>query len=470
MAPAVTPKLMAAHRFNPTILREYDVRGIVGETLSADDARALGCAFGTRLVESGGRTVAVGYDGRATSPELAEALVAGLLSCGLDVRQVGMGPTPMLSFAIKHLPTDGGVMVTGSHNPPAYNGFKMTLQGRPFFGADIHTLGDLAASGEFASGQGTADEIDLREAYVARLAEEFQPARMAPIAWDPGNGAACDVLNMLCGSIPGHHHVINGIVDGTFPGHHPDPTVAENLVQLQDHVREHGCELGIALDGDGDRIGAVDGQGRILWADQLMMLFAEDVLHENPGASIIADVKSSQALFDEIGRLGGDPLMWKTGHSLIKSKMTELSAPLAGEMSGHIFFADRYYGFDDGLYAAVRLLALLERRQTTLAALHDQLPVMCNTPEVRFPCPEDRKFAVIDEVAGRLASLNADVTTIDGVRVNTSDGWWLLRASNTQDVLVARCESHNQEGLSRLKQDLCGQLEQSGLSPPENFL
>jgi phosphomannomutase len=470
MAPAVITDAMAAHTFDPTILREYDVRGIVGETLSADDARLLGLTFGTRLVESGGGSVAVGYDGRPSSPGLAEALVGGLLSCGLDVRQVGMGPTPMLSFAIKHLPADGGVMVTGSHNPPDYNGFKMTLQGAPFFGDDIRALAGLAAAGEFTAGRGSADEIDLRQIYSARLAEEYQPARMASIAWDPGNGAAGDVLNMLCSAIPGHHFVINGIVDGTFPGHHPDPTVAENLAELQAHVLEHECELGIAFDGDGDRIGAVDGQGRILWADQLMMLFAEDVLLGNPGASIIADVKSSQALFDEIGRLGGDPVMWNTGHSLIKSKMAELSAPLAGEMSGHIFFADRYYGFDDGLYAAVRLLALLERRQTSLAALYDRMPAMCNTPEVRFPCSEERKFAVIDEVAARLASANADVTAIDGVRVNTPDGWWLLRASNTQDVLVARCESHDESGLSRLKRELCDQLGESGLSPPENFL
>lgn len=470
MAQAVTGEAMSANSFNPTILREYDVRGIVGETLTTDTARILGVTFGTRLVQSGGRTVAVGYDGRLTSPELAEALIDGLKSCGLAVRQVGMGPTPMLSFAIKHLPTDGGVMVTGSHNPPEYNGFKMTLQGAPFFGADIQGLADLAAAGDYASGAGSVEEIDLREAYAARLAEEFQSTRMTSIAWDPGNGAAGEILNMLCATIPGHHHVINGIVDGTFPGHHPDPTVAENLIELQAHVLEHNCELGIAFDGDGDRIGAVDGQGRIMWADQLMMLFAEDVLHSDPGASIIADVKSSQALFDEIGRLGGNPVMWNTGHSLIKSKMAELSAPLAGEMSGHIFFADRYYGFDDGLYAAVRLLALLERRQTSLAALYDQMPVMCNTPEVRFPSSDARKFAVIEEVAGRLAKANADVTTIDGVRVNTSDGWWLLRASNTQDVLVARCESSDADGLARLKQDLCDQLAESGLSPPENFL
>lgn len=457
---------MAPHRFDPTILREYDIRGVVGDTLSADDARAIGQSFGTRIVETGGSSVAVGYDGRETSPDLHEALAEGLKSCGLQVRRIGMGPTPMLSFAIKHLGTDAGVMVTGSHNPPDYNGFKMTLQGKPFFGADIQALGELAAAGTFASGTGGDDETDLREVYTARLAEEFMPTRMANIAWDPGNGATGEVLNFLVGTLPGHHFVINGIVDGTFPGHHPDPTVAENLVQLQDCVRENECELGIAFDGDGDRIGVVDGQGRILWADQLMMLFAQDVLADTPGVPVIADVKSSQAFFDEVARLGGQPVMWKTGHSLIKSKMAELSAPLAGEMSGHIFFSDRYYGFDDGLYAAVRLLRLLERRQMSLAELYDAMPVMHNTPEIRFPCAEDRKFKVIEEVAARLNAAGADVTAVDGVRVNTADGWWLLRASNTQDVLVARCESAHADGLAALKQDLATQLAESGVATP----
>ncbi|MDA0787407.1 MAG: phosphomannomutase/phosphoglucomutase, partial [Proteobacteria bacterium] len=257
--------------------------------------------------------------------------------------------------------------------------------------------------------------------------------------------------------------------DGTFPGHHPDPTVAANLVDLQNHVAEHDCELGIALDGDADRIGVIDGRGRILWADQLMMLFAEDVLLDNPGATIIADVKSSQVLFDEIARLGGVPTMWKTGHSLIKSKMTETGAPLAGEMSGHIFFADRYFGFDDGLYAAVRLLSLLERKGETLADLLDKLPVVCNTPELRFPCSEDRKFAVIGEVEARLSEAGADVSGIDGVRVSTPDGWWLLRASNTQDVLVARCEAGDESGLARLKQDLSDQLAASGIEAPADL-
>jgi phosphomannomutase len=458
-----------SHKFNSTILREYDIRGVVDDTLTRDDAYAVGRAFGTCVVESGGDEVALGYDGRLTSPGLAEAVLDGLMACGLHVKRVNMGPTPMLSFAIRHLDTGSGIMVTGSHNPANYNGFKMTLAGKPFFGDAITRLGTIAETGSYASGTGGVEDIDVREDYVNVLAQEHQPLRMARVAWDPGNGAAGEVLNMLCSRMPGHHHVVNGIVDGTFPGHHPDPTVAENLVDLQNHVAEHDCELGIAFDGDGDRIGVVDGLGRILWADQLMMLFAEDVLRDDPGATIIGDVKSSQVLFDEIARLGGMPVMWKTGHSLIKSKMSETGSPLAGEMSGHIFFADRYFGFDDGLYAAVRLLGLLERQGVTLAELRDRIPEVHNTPELRFPCTEERKFAVIDEVEARLAAAGADVTAIDGVRVNTADGWWLLRASNTQDVLVARCEALDADGLDRLKNALTDQLELSDIAAPADL-
>ena len=458
-----------AHSFDPTILREYDIRGVVGETLTRDDAYAVGRSFGTCVVENGGDQVALGFDGRLTSPDLAEAVLDGLMACGLAVKRINMGPTPMLSFAIRHLETGSGLMVTGSHNPADYNGFKMTLAGKPFFGDDIKRLGEMARSAGYSEGSGSVEDIDVREDYVAVLAQEHEPMRMARVAWDPGNGSGGEILNMLCSRMPGHHHVVNGIVDGTFPGHHPDPTVAANLVDLQKHVAEHDCELGIAFDGDADRIGVVDGRGRILWADQLMMLFAEDVLRDDPGATIIADVKSSQVLFDEIARHGGVPVMWKTGHSLIKSKMAETGAPLAGEMSGHIFFADRYFGFDDGLYAAVRLLSLLERKGMTLAELRDELPEVCNTPELRFPCSEDRKFAVITEVEARLAEAGADVSGIDGVRVSTADGWWLLRASNTQDVLVARCEAGDESGLARLKQDLSGQLAASGIEAPEDL-
>ena len=457
---------MTRHQFHPTVLREYDVRGVVGDTITADDAGALGRAFGTRVKESGGRSVAVGYDGRLTSPSLQEALVEGLMSCGLAVRRIGVGPTPMLSFANKHLETDGAVMVTGSHNPPDYNGFKMTLQGKPFVGEAIQGLGPLAAGGKFADGQGSVSEHDVMDDYVSRLAEGFPASSSLRAAWDPGNGSGCEALRRLCDRLSGEHIIINGTLDGTFPAHHPDPTVASNLRQLQDVVAEKSCDLGIAFDGDADRIGIVDGHGRILWADQLMMVFAEDVLQERPGASIISDVKSSQTLFDEIARLGGKPVMWKTGHSLIKAKLAELNAPLAGEMSGHIFFADHYYGFDDALYAGVRLLSLLERQDRTLADFRDKMPDVVNTPELRFQCADERKFVVVQEVRDRLTASGAEVNDIDGVRVMSNGGWWLLRASNTQDVLVARCEAPTEPQLTLLKQQLLEQLRASGIQPP----
>ena len=460
-----------AHQFHPTILREYDVRGIVGDTLTEADAAALGAAFGTRIAGAGGTTVAVGYDGRASSPGLRTRLVAGLAGCGLHVHEVGVGPTPMLSFAVKHLGTDAGVMVTGSHNPPDYNGFKMTLQGKPFFGPDIPDLARIAAAADYTAGIGQVTEHDVTDAYVDRLLEEIGDGAGTPhVVWDPGNGAGADILSRLATRLPGTHRVINGTIDGTFPNHHPDPTVAENLVQLQDEVARHGADLGIAFDGDADRIGVIDGQGRILWADQLMILYAIDVLADNPGAPIISDVKSSQVFFDEVARLGGRPIMWNTGHSIIKSKMAEEQAPLAGEMSGHIFFADRYYGFDDALYAGVRLLRLLHRQGKSLAELRDAIPPAVNTPELRFPCDETRKFTVVDEIKDRLAASGADVNAIDGVRVNGPDGWWLIRASNTQDVLVARCEAADEASLDRLKQQIADQLTASGLTPPADLV
>ncbi len=458
-----------AHRFDPTILREYDVRGIVGETLSAADAHAIGAAFGSRLIAAGGASVAVGLDGRPSSPELEDALVQGLQGCGLRVLRVGVGPTPMLSFAAATLPADGGVMITGSHNPPEYNGIKMTLMGKPFFGADIQSLAEIAASDDIVAGTGSVETRDMRDAYADRLAAANPATRALSVGWDPGNGAACDVLNRLLTRLAGHHHVINGVIDGSFPNHHPDPTVLANLRQLQALVAERGCALGIAFDGDGDRIGVVDEKGRVLHADQLMVIYAGEVLAERAGAPIIADVKSSQVLFDEVARLGGQPVMWKTGHSLIKAKMLELDAPMAGEMSGHIFFADHYYGFDDALYAAVRLLAIIGRSGTSLAEFYDRMPHMVNTPELRFSCPETRKFAVVEEVRARLAQSGAEVNTTDGVRVRRDGGWWLLRASNTQDVLVARCEAGDEAALASLKSEVVEQLRASGLEPPADL-
>ncbi len=455
---------MTGHRFDPTILREYDVRGVVGKTLFAADSRALGRAYGTELRRRGGRNVVVGYDGRLSSPELEAALVEGLTASGLEVRRLGLGPTPMLYFAVFHLRADGGVMVTGSHNPPDYNGFKLMLGRESVHGEAIRDLGRIAASGAFAMGSGSVRETPVFEAYVARLAADYRGRRSLAVGWDAGNGAAGPVLAELTRRLPGRHRLLNERVDGTFPAHHPDPTVPENLTQLRDLVLEEGLDLGVAFDGDADRIGVVDGAGEILWGDQLMVLLARDVLKRHAHAPIIADVKASQVLFDEIERAGGKPVMWRTGHSLIKSKMSETKAPLAGEMSGHIFFADGYYGFDDGLYAAVRLLAVVSQASESLAEMRAALPKVVNTPELRFPCPEDRKFKVVEEVRTRLSEAKADVNLVDGVRVRTEDGWWLLRASNTQDVLVARCEAKDQRGLARLKQALSRELERSGVA------
>ena len=457
---------MGAHRFDPTVLREYDIRGIVGETLTAADARAIGQGFGTIVRESGGTKLCVGYDGRLSSPEFEAAVVEGLIASGCEAVRVGLGPTPMLYFAVYHCEADGGIMVSGSHNPPEYNGFKMMLGRAPFYGEDIVRLGEIVGAGAFATGAGSARAQPLIDDYVGRLAADFTEKRELSVAWDAGNGAAGPAMTMLAARLPGRHVFLNEGIDGNFPAHHPDPAMPENLEQLQRTVINEACDLGIAFDGDGDRIGVVDGGGEILWGDQLIVLLARDVLADQPGATIIADVKASQVLFDEIQSMGGKPLMWRTGHSLIKAKMAETGAPLAGELSGHIFFAHRYYGFDDALYAAVRLLSYLARSDKTLAQLRAELPKMVNTPELRFDCGDSRKFEVAEEVKTRLQAAGADVDDIDGVRVKTADGWWLLRASNTQSVLVARCEAHDEAGLGRLKAALIDQLRASKVEPP----
>lgn len=306
----------------------------------------------------------------------------------------------------------------------------------------------------------------IESRYVARLLEDYQPGRALTVAWDPGNGATAEVVRALAAALPGRHILLNDVIDGTFPSHHPDPTIPENLDELIAAVARERCDLGIAFDGDGDRIGVVDEKGRILWGDQLMAIFAEEVLKRRPGAPILADVKASQVLFDEIARLGGRPVMAPTGHSRIKAKLAETGAPLAGEMSGHIFFADRYYGFDDALYAAVRLLGILGNSAVTLAARRDRLPAVVNTPELRFPCPEERKFEVVREVAERLEEEGAEIDKTDGLRVRRPEGWWLLRASNTQAVLVARAEAKSEEGLLRLRGELKRQLARSGIALP----
>jgi phosphomannomutase len=465
------PDMINTHTFESTILREYDIRGIVGKTLHVLDAAALGRAFGSMIIRAGGKKVMVGYDGRTHSPDFEAALVDGLVSTGCDVVRIGLGPTPMLYFAVHHAKASGGIMVTGSHNPSDQNGFKMLMDkalpgGGPVYGQAIRDLAATAAKADYVAGTGSATSIDIREDYIARLLQDYKNQKPLKVVWDCGNGAAGEIVTRLVKKLPGEHTLLFADIDGSFPNHHPDPTEAKNLVDLQRVVAEKKADLGIAFDGDGDRIGAIDGQGRIVAGDQLLALYAAEVLKTHPGAAIIADVKASQVLFDFVASRGGKPIMWKTGHSLIKVKMAETNSPLAGEMSGHIFFADTYYGYDDAVYAAIRLLSVVGAAGKSLAELRDTLPSTVATPELRFPVDESRKFGVIDEVKKRLSVSGAKVNDTDGVRVMTADGWWLLRASNTQAVLVARAESQDEDGLRRLKQQIDNQLKESGLVLP----
>ena len=372
------------HEFDATSLREYDIRGVVGSTLHDADAFAIGRSFGTVVSRAGGKMVAVGFDGRLSSPHLSEALIKGLMASGMEVLEVGRGPTPLLYFAATTLETDGAVMVTGSHNPSNYNGFKMMLGKKAFFGADIQTLGRMAAASDVVDeSTGSRRAVDVVDAYIDRLLQDYDGgARKLRVVWDSANGAAGEVLERLLKKLPGEHTVLNPVIDGNFPAHHPDPTIAKNQEQLIAAVRKHEADLGIGFDGDADRVGAVDDEGTMLLGDQLMVVLARDVLREHPGATIIADVKASQVLYDEIAKAGGKPLMFKTGHSLIKAKMAEIEAPFAGEMSGHIFYADKWYGFDDALYVAIRLMGIVSRMDGKLSDVTGR----CRTWSTRRSC------------------------------------------------------------------------------------
>jgi phosphomannomutase len=380
----------------------------------------------------------------------------------------------MLYYAQKVLQADVAIMVTGSHNPPSHNGFKMMMGGKPFFGQSIAALGPLASQGPLAEGQGSVQDQPMEDAYIDRIVADWDGGeRPLTVVWDAGNGAAGAAMQRLTARLPGRHILLYADIDGTFPHHHPDPTDPHTLEDLIARVGLEQADLGIAFDGDGDRIGVVDNQGRILWGDQILQILAEDVLEHHPGATIIADVKASQGLFDEVQRMGGTPLMWKTGHSLVKTKMAETKAPLAGEMSGHIFFADKYYGFDDALYAAVRLLGILARRGEPLSERAARMPRMVNTPELRFDCCDELKFAVVEQVRTQAKASGAPVSEVDGVRVSTAHGWWLLRASNTQAVLVARAEADNAAHLAETQQamtTILGQaLQAQGLPLPSSL-
>jgi phosphomannomutase/phosphoglucomutase len=435
---------------SPNIFREYDIRGIADSELPNDGVESLGRAFGTYLIRRHSPKVNLARDCRLSSDRLHDALLAGLLSAGCQVTDLGIVPTPLLYYSVFHLHADAGVMITGSHNPSDYNGFKMMHGKSTIHGEEIQKVRQLIETADFETGAGSLDSFDIATPYVDEIVAQFKLARRINVVSDAGNGTAGPVFRRIleklnCGSIGLFFEM-----DGHFPNHHPDPTQPENLQHLVAAVLANRADVGLAFDGDSDRLGAVDEQGTILYGDQLMIVYGREILSRKPGATIIGEVKSSQNMYDDLRRRGGNAIMWKTGHSLIKAKMQETRAELAGEMSGHMFFADRYYGFDDALYAACRLLEIVANSGAPLSSQLSDLPPTFATPEIRVDCPDESKFAIVSAVRERFQR-DYDVIAIDGARINFGQGWGLVRASNTQPVLVLRFEAQSPELLAEYR-------------------
>ena len=446
---------MTGPRIHPAAVRAYDIRGVAGREVTAAGVRALGLSYAALARERGLTRIAVGRDGRLSSPGLERALVGGLVAGGLQVRQIGVGPTPKLAFAVRRLGLDGGIMVTASHNPPDENGLKLLLGSERLHGQALKDL--VARAGRRAPGGG-AEAASVCEAYVDALAGAAAELRPLKVAWDCGNGATGPAVEQLVRRLPGRHVLLNTAVDGSFPNHHPDPAVAANLAQLSDAVRANGCDLGVAFDGDGDRIGVVDETGEPLWADQLLLLLACDLLKRRPGAAVVADVKSSRRLFEGVEACGGRAVMAPSGYVLVREAMRRERALLAGELSGHIFFAD-WHGTDDALYAAVRTLSALSRFARTLGDFRRELPSSCATPELRLPCADAAE--VVREAAERLGL--ADLDPAMGIRRDTDGGWWLIRASGTEPKITCRCEADTPEALARVQASLFAHLRACGV-------
>ncbi|MBK6911969.1 MAG: phosphomannomutase/phosphoglucomutase [bacterium] len=449
---------------NPHIFREYDIRGIVADDLTPDVVYELGRGIGTFIRRKGATTFTLGRDGRLTSERIANDLKAGLLTTGLKVIEVGMVPTSVLYFSAVHLKTDGGIQITGSHNPPEFNGIKMAYGKTSIHGAMIQEIRVLCERQDYEKGQGSSSSYTVMPDYIAWLTANLKLDRKVRVAVDSGNG-----VGGLCGpqifrEIGAEVFDIYSDVDGRFPNHHPDPTVEKNLVALKQLVADNKCEVGVGFDGDADRLGAIDGQGKVLWGDMLMTLFARSILKDRPGAKIIADVKCSENFFADVKQHGGQPIMWKTGHALIKSKLWEEHAALAGEMSGHFFFADRFFGFDDGIYSAGRLLEIVSRLPHSLTQELSDLPATFSTPEIRVDCPDDVKFDVVDKVKSTFKGRGLDTFDLDGVRVNFDGGWALVRASNTQPTLVLRVEAKSQAKLDSIQEDVARVLKDAGFT------
>lgn len=450
-----------AVEMSPGIFRAYDIRGIVGETLSSSVVERIGVAIGSEAISRGLASLCIGYDGRHSSPQLADALARGVMAAGCNVIDVGAVPTPVLYFATYHLENGSGVMVTGSHNPANYNGLKIMLDGETLSGDAIKALYRRVQTGDLAAGRGTRSSEDVRRAYLDRIVGDIAVAAPLKVVVDAGNGIAGELGPMLIEELGCEVIPLYCDVDGDFPNHHPDPSKPANLADLIERVKAEGADLGVAFDGDGDRLGLVTNTGKIIWPDRLLMLFARDVVSRNPGADVLYDVKCSRRLAGVISEAGGRPIMWKTGHSLMKAKLKETGALLAGEMSGHIFFAERWYGFDDGLYSAARLLEILGIEDRHSDEVFEDFPEDISTPELNIEVTESSKFTIIEQLGKEGNFGDGNISNIDGIRVDYADGWGLCRASNTTPVLVLRFEAETQEALERIKDVFRAQLKKA---------
>jgi phosphomannomutase/phosphoglucomutase len=437
-------------KINPQIYREYDIRGVVDKDLTPELVRRLSQGFGTHMAKLGRKNLVVGRDGRLSSPSYGESVIEGLMSAGCNVVDIGICPTPGYYFSLFHLDKDGGMMVTGSHNPPEFNGFKVSVGKSTIFGEEIQKLGRWVEKGEFISGKGNLARVEIIRPYQDYMKKNIKLDKKLKVVIDAGNGTAGIVAGPLLKDLGCEVDELYCDVDGRFPNHFPDPTIPANLKDLIGQMKKMGADLGIGYDGDGDRIGVVDDQGNIIWGDQLMILFSREILRYKKGATFVGEVKCSQNLFADIEKHGGRAIMWRTGHSLIKEKMKEEKAVLGGEMSGHIFFADRYFGYDDAIYASCRLIELLSRTDKKLSQLLEDVPKTFITPEIRVDCPDEIKFRVVEKVKEDLRQLFS-IIDVDGVRVQFGDGWGLVRASNTQPVLVLRFEALTEKRLREIK-------------------
>jgi phosphomannomutase / phosphoglucomutase len=437
----------------PTIFREYDIRGVADVELLSPDIEILGQAFGTYLQRHGGRNISLCRDTRLSSPRLHEALLRGLVASGCHVTDLGVAPTPVLYYSVFHFKADGGVMITGSHNPSEFNGFKVVCGPSTIHGEDIQKIRRMIETGDLARGEGSHRVVDAVTPYVEEISAQFQFPRRIRVVVDAGNGTGGPVMSPILHRLNVNSTEMFFDMDGRFPNHHPDPTVPANLQALVAKVLETGADLGIAFDGDTDRIGAVDDTGTVIYGDQLMVIYGREILSRKPGATFIGEVKCSQLMYDDLTARGGNPIMWKTGHSLIKAKMQETHAELAGEMSGHMFFADRYYGFDDAIYAACRLMEIVANSGRPLSAQLADLPKTVTTPEIRLDCPDELKFAVVSKATEALRA-GHKILAVDGVRVLFPKGWGLVRASNTQPVLVMRFEAETEQLLGEYRREV----------------